>query len=721
MSFDENMAIDSDQDLPLPALVIRIPRYESGLSPPISLCRSSRSSSEHANFRARSRTRSAGSFATSEILVDSPSENLTPTSASANEEYLKQKIPTYACVTWAIFQTCVEQISLWCIRLKMSLESFQKAVMYFHGVIRETRSITEGLAKNITLVCAELSYKIDFFADPPFIPMSELSSLFGIELNQMNAERIHDHELFVLSKLNLDVIKWTPLRYLKILFDLVYDSKDAFVMHTLEFINCCILINAFLTDFSAVHCKTHDIAAGSLKIVFEQNRNASSLCRLQEVILNKWGHDQTNSLECYQSMRKYRRTYLSTPPIVIPTDLLSCRENRLQRANLCNQIRCAEGKYLRGCISSSFNVQSPVSRALSENDSKRCSSPTLIFLSPHHAYDNLRQSSNISQGSYAKVKIAEKYVPEEHFFTAKDVACLSPIDTQQTLKVRAQVYEALKDFRKISASNYSNFDLFQLQDTAIREVGVSRLLTGIFPEGFSQISSVYLDPKPTGHFAFAMALEDCDLFQALRKPEWRKMLTSRSGTQRVLFDVLTSVAIMHKQQIIHRDVKSQNILLKFTGQSFRAKICDFGASCQFVVIPVAQNLNVVTPSYRAPEILLLENGYTEAVDIWSVGCVACELASGGNIRFLSQSSKPFAQLELIFQLLGSPALTVDRRFACESWKHLRYPLALVYPPPRVLQLAQDYQLNDLIRQLLVYDPADRISAENALKHPFFRS
>ncbi len=88
--------------------------------------------------------------------------------------------------------------------------------------------------------------------------------------------------------------------------------------------------------------------------------------------------------------------------------------------------------------------------------------------------------------------------------------------------------------------------------------------------------------------------------------------------------ILHGVQYLHQKHVIHRDIKGANILLSSDG---KVKLADFGlARVYYPGVEQVQYTNrVVTLWYRAPELLLGAKNYTEAIDMWSVGCVFAEL------------------------------------------------------------------------------------------------
>ena len=121
--------------------------------------------------------------------------------------------------------------------------------------------------------------------------------------------------------------------------------------------------------------------------------------------------------------------------------------------------------------------------------------------------------------------------------------------------------------------------------------------------------------------------------------------------------------------------------------------------------------------FRAPEILLGATTYSTPVDLWSVGCIFAELLLK---EPLFQAKGEIELLSMIFKLLGPPTNS--------SWpEYSRLPLAktLSLPSPQPPQFRQKFPYLtaagiDLLTSLLTYDPARRITAEEALQHPYFR-
>jgi cell division cycle 2-like protein len=187
----------------------------------------------------------------------------------------------------------------------------------------------------------------------------------------------------------------------------------------------------------------------------------------------------------------------------------------------------------------------------------------------------------------------------------------------------------------------------------------------------------------------------------------------QSEVKTILRQLLSAVAHCHAKWILHRDLKTSNLLMTNRGQ---LKVADFGLARTFgdPLGPMTQL--VVTLWYRAPELLLGEKAYTTAIDMWSVGCIFAELIQRDP---LFPGRGEIDQLSKIFNLLGKPN--------DDSWPgYSRLPNARSINPvgPSFSSLRHKFKLlssegHNLMASLLCYDPESRITAKEAIKHPYF--
>lgn len=103
--------------------------------------------------------------------------------------------------------------------------------------------------------------------------------------------------------------------------------------------------------------------------------------------------------------------------------------------------------------------------------------------------------------------------------------------------------------------------------------------------------------------------------------------------------------------VVSQDLKPSNILFDGSGT---LKLADFGMSVQWSGEPIALHPNVVTPWYRAPELLLNTRDHCPAVDLWSAACIFAELMIA---KPLFDGMSDLALIKQITDLLGSPSLS----------------------------------------------------------------
>lgn len=177
-----------------------------------------------------------------------------------------------------------------------------------------------------------------------------------------------------------------------------------------------------------------------------------------------------------------------------------------------------------------------------------------------------------------------------------------------------------------------------------------------------------------------------------------------------LAQILDGVDWMHVNNIVHRDLKPQNILVSCDGK--KLKIADLGLS-RSIGSNVVLSTQVVTQWYRAPEVLL-HSSYSKPVDVWSVGCIFAEMIRGRPL-FAARRKGEKPQLEEVFSVIGTPtsdqwpsesSITVDQfaQFKAKPWLQLL---------PEACEHAQN-----LLSKMLKFQASERISAEDALRHPY---
>ncbi|GAW08324.1 Pkinase-domain-containing protein [Lentinula edodes] len=181
-----------------------------------------------------------------------------------------------------------------------------------------------------------------------------------------------------------------------------------------------------------------------------------------------------------------------------------------------------------------------------------------------------------------------------------------------------------------------------------------------------------------------------------------------------MYQLLKGTAFCHENQVLHRDLKPQNLLINRKGE---LKLGDFGLARAFGVPVNTFSNEVVTLWYRAPDVLLGSRTYSTSIDVWSCGCIFAEMISGLPL-FRGRDNND--QLLHIMRIIGTPSQQTFDKMAKESpeIQIKQYPRYPKQDLRSVVPKASPHAI-DLLERLLKFDPAERISAAEALSHPYF--
>eukprot|EP01102_Stenamoeba_stenopodia_P017599 TRINITY_DN6335_c0_g1_i2.p1 TRINITY_DN6335_c0_g1~~TRINITY_DN6335_c0_g1_i2.p1 ORF type:complete len:519 (-),score=135.08 TRINITY_DN6335_c0_g1_i2:10-1566(-) len=184
---------------------------------------------------------------------------------------------------------------------------------------------------------------------------------------------------------------------------------------------------------------------------------------------------------------------------------------------------------------------------------------------------------------------------------------------------------------------------------------------------------------------------------------------SERDARTIITQIIKGVKHLHENNIVHRDIKPENIMLvtrqdsgsplltsSTRGQCLCVKIIDFGLS---LVFPNNEAISITTaagsPGYIAPEIYnMMDTGvpYGKECDCWSVGCILYILLCGFPPFYGDNNNQLIKRTKEGFFEFPSP-----------YWDHITD------------------SAKDLVTRLLIVDPSERISAEEALVHPWIQS
>lgn len=248
-------------------------------------------------------------------------------------------------------------------------------------------------------------------------------------------------------------------------------------------------------------------------------------------------------------------------------------------------------------------------------------------------------------------------------------------------EVKLCIHVPTNEQRAVKFIHKSGLFLDQMDaEYQLREISI---LTSLDHPNILRCYAIYEDTN-----LFYVVTEYCEggeLFDKIIK--WKKF--SEEQASLIYYQLMSAVSYCHEKSIIHRDLKPENILLEEKGDSLNIKIADFGSSCFFDPKKKLQNL-FGTAYYIAPEVL--RGGYTEKCDLWSCGVILFVLLTG---------CAPYP---------GKDNPTILRNVR-------NSPLRI--KPENHPNLSKEAL--DILQKLLIVDYSERISATEALLHPWVQN
>ncbi|GMM52037.1 cyclin-dependent serine/threonine protein kinase [Starmerella bacillaris] len=261
--------------------------------------------------------------------------------------------------------------------------------------------------------------------------------------------------------------------------------------------------------------------------------------------------------------------------------------------------------------------------------------------------------------------------------------------------------------------------------TALREIKIMKALKHpnvlhILDMAVKKGDKSRSDKKTLSTYYMVMKYMDHDLCGLLHNKSVRFTL---SHIKLYMSQLLQGMEFLHDQQYMHRDIKSANVLV---GNDGSIKIADFGLARKYYEAPPSSTEThpaerkytpkVVTRWYRPPELLLGEQFYTPAIDMWGIGCIFGEFFKR---QVIMPGSSDTDQIQQVFKLLGSPS---EKNMPNYSILPFTKEIMPIPQYPRAFDNVFNNvptEARDLLAGFLCYDPMRRLTAKGALKHTFF--
>lgn len=216
------------------------------------------------------------------------------------------------------------------------------------------------------------------------------------------------------------------------------------------------------------------------------------------------------------------------------------------------------------------------------------------------------------------------------------------------------------------------------------------------------------------------------------KAYFHSRATTKQQRIKYMTQLMDAVTYCHAKQIMHRDIKPQNILID---ENDDIKLADFGLARHFkndevqeycakrsktsipAILPLTDPNCVVTITYRSPELLLQIKEYGPEIDVWSCGCIAAELLSLENTFTLFRGITPTKQVKKIVKRLGFAEFQEWEW----GWAQIQTMEKKVYDKIMTRTIRDgfrfcDERIRDILDLMLRVDPQKRISAKEAKEY-----
>jgi len=261
--------------------------------------------------------------------------------------------------------------------------------------------------------------------------------------------------------------------------------------------------------------------------------------------------------------------------------------------------------------------------------------------------------------------------------------------------------EAIVAIKKVKMNAFNERD--GIDFTALREI---KLLQELRHPNIIGLYDVFYVQKT---IFLVLDYMETDLAKLIQN---KAVMLKEEHIKNIMLQILNGLAYLHSNFIMHRDLSPANLMIDSGGI---IKFIDFGLARFYGSPGRAYTTGVVTRFYRPPEILYGAKHYGPAVDVWSAGCILAELLLRSP---LFPGSTDIDQLGKIFTVLGN-ANEETWPGVSELPNYLEFTIQTRKDFKEILPFASQGCL-DLLDGMLQLDPNKRISAAEAMEHPFFK-
>jgi cyclin-dependent kinase 1 len=260
---------------------------------------------------------------------------------------------------------------------------------------------------------------------------------------------------------------------------------------------------------------------------------------------------------------------------------------------------------------------------------------------------------------------------------------------------------------KVASSDKATDFYYGISESLVREM---TMMSGLrHPNVISLLDAFcWTNPKGVGEMGLVLPLASDDLASMLRHDKVKTVKERKS----IVMQLARAIAYLHSKDVLHGDIKPQNVLKYTHGGEDVYVLADLGIASTYRCYDVTNPFTAFTLWYRPVEVLL-GGRYEPAGDVWALGCLTYEVLAG---RPLFPGSDEMDQLYRVFRALGTPDRdTWPGVVRLSEWRE-SMPR---WPTPKRPLAELDDESRRLVLSMVVMDPSRRPAVAEVLSDPWF--